>query len=366
MTETTLAGTAAASEAAGRWPVAGHDWIVEQLAHTLADASSSGGPRHAYLFLGPRQVGKSTLVRAFAAALLCTGGGSRPCGACRSCRLMAAGSHPDFVLVQPLDKPVEKDGRPDRSGKFYVAQADEIVHAAALRPAEGRFKLFHIQDMHLAADSFANKLLKTLEEPPAHVVLCLSALDRSGLLPTVVSRCQLFDLRPVAPPAIEALLVGQHKAAPEQARLLARLANGRPGWAVDQWAHKDAWQEARAGQLETLWRLMSADRAERLAHSESLAANRNNAQLFNMLELWSVWWRDLMLAQAGCPDAVCNVDFQPVLDQQAAAISPRRVQDYLATLKRTEGYLRHTVNARLALDVLLLRLPRLAGGAEIR
>ncbi len=330
------------------WPVAGHQWAVE-----LLQRAARNGPSHAYLFLGPRQVGKSTLARAFAQTLLCKNEGKRPCGQCRACRLLEKGSYPDFRLIQPIDKA----GAVDRlDGLIRTEQAADIIHDVALRPAEGRYKIFIIQDVHNANDSFANKLLKTLEEPPAHAILCLTALDRSSVLPTIVSRCQIVELRPLEVQSVEQALCEQWQAEPMQAALLARLANGRLGWAVEQLKNTNA-QKERIEQLQMLWRLVGADRIERLTIAEQMASNRNNQQLFGLLELWTLWWRDILLAQVGNLEACSNVDQQHQIVRQAALLPVQQVQRYLHTLKRIETYLHHTVNTRLALDVLLLQMP---------
>lgn len=344
-----------------QWPVFGHHWAVQLLQRTLVQSQpkvlkgAAAGPSHAYLFLGPRQVGKSTLARAFAQALHCTGSGARLCGDCRACRLMAKGNHPDFRLVQPTDK----SGAVDRlDGVIRAEQASDIIHDVALRPAESQYKVFLIQDVHYANDSFANKLLKTLEEPPAHAILCLTALDRASILPTIMSRCQIVELRPLDRQTIAHALQENWQAAPEQAELLARLANGRFGWAVEQLQNAKA-QAERLEQLHLLWKLLRADRIERLGYTEQLGSNRNNQHLFGLLELWTTWWRDILLAQSGATAACCNVDQQVEINQQAQSLSTVAVQRYLHTLKRIEGYLHHTVNTRLALDVLILQMPYL-------
>lgn len=341
------------------WPVCGHVAAVTQLQriwHPSQDGRAAGTLSHATLLLGPRQVGKSTLARVFAQAILCTDRERRPCGVCRACRLMARHSHPDFRLLQPVDK----SGAVDRlDGTLRADQATELIHDAALRPIEGPYKVFLIQDFHHAHDAFANKLLKTLEEPPDSVILCLTATDRSQVLPTIVSRCQVIELRPLAPEIIAEALIGTWQASPEQARLLARLANGRLGWAVEQLTQPQGQQE-RLIQLQTLWQLLAADRIERLALAEQLAANRNSQQLFGLLETWGVWLRDLLLVRAGCGAHCANIDQEARLVQQAELVTMADIQQTLALLGRIEGYLHHTVNTRLALDVLLLRLPRLA------
>jgi DNA polymerase III subunit delta' len=340
-----------ASFATAPWPVVGHEWAIRLLQRSLA--SSTRGPRHAYLFLGSPQVGKSTLARAFAQALLCTDPTQRPCGICRACRLVEKGGHPDFRLIQPTDR----NGAVDRqNGLLRVEQAGEIIHDAMLHPIEGQYKVFLIQDMHQANDSFSNKLLKTLEEPPGYVVLCLTAHDRSNLLPTIVSRCQVLELRPVDGPSIENALVARWQASPEDATLWARLSHGRLGWAVNQLTSSEKGTERRT-QIAELRHLAHARAVERLQFSQKLSAGRNDEVLFPLLALWVSWWRDVLLVQSGCADSCSNVDLIDALQDDARAFDAEEVRAFLHTLSRIEGYLRHTVNTGLALDVLLLQLP---------
>ncbi len=338
------------------WPVVGHSTSVQFLQHLLQPDRQNGrifGPRHAYLLLGPRQVGKRTVAETFAQALFCTTTGKQPCGHCRSCHLFLHGNHPDFRAIRPLDK----NGAVDRvGGTLRVEQASEIIHDVAMRPMESHHKIFLIQDLHTANDSFANKLLKTLEEPPAHAIFILTALDRNRLLATIVSRCQLLELRPLAPQSIAQALIERWQVAPAEADLLSRLARGRLGWAIQQISTKTE-QQMRLTQLETLWQLLKADPGERLATAEKLATATGGQQLFELLETWGTWWRDVLLAQSGCIDICCNIDQRPELERQAQLLPPKAIQQYLKTLSRIEGYLHHTINTRLALEVLLLQVP---------
>lgn len=331
------------------------------MAQGAAGQAGRSGPSHAYLLLGAPQIGKSTLARAFAQALLCTGEGQRPCHQCRACGLVARSAHSDLQLFQPKKKLPGKDEEVvDRiDGSILRPQADVLVHEAALRPVEGRYRILLIQDAHRANEVFQNKVLKTLEEPPPNTILLLTALDRASLLPTIASRCQVLDLRPLDTATVEEALVRGWGIKPEQAALYARLSNGRLGWAVDQLADP-ANSRQRLDQLRQLWDLLGADRVQRLAFAEALATNRDSRQLFGLLELWTAWWRDVLLMQAGSAEACSNVDQETELRRQAEALDPEPVRKLMHTLPQIERYLHHTVNTRLALDVLVLQLPALA------
>ncbi len=349
---------------AASWPVFGHRWAVAHLARALQVESTSGGPSHAYLFTGPRHIGKSTLVRAFARALFCSGPQPRPCGKCRSCTLLERGSHPDLRVVAPWQRQPKAGEAPvvDRdAGKVYLEQVLQVVHDAQLRPVESRYKLIHLQDLHRVADERSfNALLKTIEEPPAHVILCLTVSDRAAVLPTIVSRCQVFDLQPLDRESCTQALREQWGAPAEQAELLARLADGRLGWAVEQLERRGMWDERRE-RLESMFSLMEADLFTRMSFAESVATR--NAALFSLVELWISWWRDVLLLQAGCADGCSNIDYRETLARHAGVIDGDKVLNYLSTLRRTEECLRHTIPPRLPVEVMMLRLPGLPRAA---
>lgn len=156
----------------------------EHVERTLINAVTEGNIAHAYLFCGPRGTGKTTTARLLAKALLCEAGPNRePCGTCAQCQAIADGTHPD---VYELDAA-------SRTGVENVR--NEIISRVHFAPTQGRCKVYIIDEVHMLTDAAFNALLKTLEEPPAHVVFIMCTTDPQKVLETIQSRCQRFDFR---------------------------------------------------------------------------------------------------------------------------------------------------------------------------
>ena len=181
---------------ARKWRPQVFDAVVGQdpVTRTLRNALASGRVAHAYLFTGPRGVGKTTTARLLAKALACTARtGTEACGACPSCR--------DFTSGAPVDV-MEIDAASNTSVDDIRTLRENVKYA----PARGRFKVYIVDEVHMLSGAAFNAFLKTLEEPPAHVVFILATTDPKKIPATVLSRCQRFDFRPIPPELLTASL----------------------------------------------------------------------------------------------------------------------------------------------------------------
>jgi DNA polymerase-3 subunit delta' len=318
--------------------VVGHDWAVSLLSRSI----EQGRIAHAYLLTGLEHIGKSTVARALAQALNCTAP-SPPCGQCRACKLIAAGRFPGLHWVAP------------EGNSLKIDQVRTLQHDLALSPMEGRYRVAILEGMDKATPEASNALLKTLEEPPTHVVVVLIALEAESLLPTIVSRCQLIPLRPLSVETVRAALVERWNVDHGLAEVLAHLSGGRLGWAV--MAAQDGSVLARRAQsLDDLLRLTRLGRVERFAYAEELSGDL--LAMRETLNLWQTWWRDVMLLASGSEAVLTNLDRQAALRDCANRFGVDQARAAASNLAQTMWQLDHNANVRLALEVLMLDLPK--------
>lgn len=236
----------------------------------------------------------------------------------------------------------------------------------SLRPLEADRKVYIIRGAEDLAEEGANALLKTLEEPPPAVSIILTAPDASALLPTIVSRCQVLSLHPVAAHDIADHLASVYAVERERAEAIAAASNGCPGWAVlaAQDASLAEERDERAGELLDL---LSASRLERMSAADALAERWSGHadEVREALQTWSEVWHDVLMAQAGLDERIRNPSWTGEIQSVAHRVSAAEVQRALAATLEVADALERNAHPRLALEAYTLFLPRstrLAGG----
>lgn len=338
------------------WDVIGHQWAVELLRGHLAQ----GRVRQAYLFTGPDGIGKRTVALHFAQALNCEAppGPGQVCGVCRACRLIPQGTHPDLHLL----------AKEEGGTQIKIEQVLELERQLALAPFESRWRIALGVGFHDANVSAQNALLKTLEEPSARVVLLLTARQAEMLLPTIVSRCEVIALRPLAADELADALTARGATA-ERAVLLAALAGGRPGVALAA-ASNEQYLNERSVRLDDLRTLLRSTRVEQFGYVERLVGRKRELDLETkrreaeqLLESWLSLWRDAMVVAYGAQAPLGNPDCTADLERMVSTIGAEGLLGAVRATERTLEAIRKNANLQLALETLMLDLPRLPAGA---
>lgn len=376
-----------------RFATRGHDAAAAHLATLLADA-----PPHALLIVGPRGAGAGTLARDAVATLMCgspVDGG--PCGACRSCRLIASGSHSDLVVISPSGA----------SDEIKIDSIRALAAGLALFSVEGGRRIALIERADKMNEAAQNALLKTLEEPPSRTHVILAAAEDSRLMPTIRSRCAVIRLGlPDANQASE--LVGERLGvdAPTAVRLL-RMSSGRPGPLIDAGATGDAARthaqirrqildltaiqpHARLGQLGVLVAdarallVAGADDSDATDATEGDASGddtldapagpqvkssarrsakptpaERRAAAAALLRLWRGVARDLALVSTGAVDQIAFPEDRAEIEAVAHRLPPATWGEALRAIDKTLSALRRNGNPELLLDAAALSWPTL-------
>ncbi|MBQ5444719.1 MAG: DNA polymerase III subunit gamma/tau, partial [Erysipelotrichaceae bacterium] len=161
--------------------VVGQEYIIK----TLVNAIRNKKIAHAYLFAGPRGTGKTTIAKLFAKAINCDHFQGESCDNCPNCRAYLEGNHPDIIEL-------------DAASNNGVENVREIIEQVPYAPLLGKYKVYIIDEVHMLSASAFNALLKTLEEPPAHVIFILATTDPQKVIPTVLSRCQRYNFSKIS------------------------------------------------------------------------------------------------------------------------------------------------------------------------
>lgn len=361
-----------------------------QVREFLRVSVASDRVTHAYLFTGPAGSNKTTSAYALACALLCEKGG---CLSCDTCSRIKQRKHPDVRYFAP-----------EGAGGYLVDQIREIVADTELAPIRADRKVYILDRVDLLGTSAANAFLKTLEEPPADVVLILLGRTRESVLPTIVSRCSVVPFRHIPASEAAAILAQRTGAAPELAKIAIEACGGSVTRGID-FLKSNERLAFRKNVLEVLahlnasdsWDLVSRARelvvmakapldVVRAAHEAQIAENadfleksairqieaRNKRELSakslesfkQITSITASFLRDVLVTCSGAPELVINYDVTGSIEDMAALVDEARVSRALDAVRSCEEAVSYNVSPETCLDALLFEIREALYGTD--
>ncbi|PYJ78718.1 MAG: DNA polymerase III subunit gamma/tau [Verrucomicrobia bacterium] len=343
------------------------------VSRTLKNAVAQNRLAHAYLFVGPRGIGKTSTARILAKSLNCIHGPTvTPCGVCDNCREIAAGNSLDVIEI---------DGASNNSVEDVRQLRDNVRYA----PAKGRYKIYLIDEVHMLSAQAFNALLKTLEEPPAHVKFIFATTEPQKVLPTILSRCQRFDLH-----RIPANLIAQHlqfiagkekiTLEPAAAHAIARGAEGGLRDAESMLDQLVAFCGEKIGESDVLnvfgftSEQTVVELTGRILQGETPATlellyeqSENGKDMMRLMSDLIVYLRDLLVFKAK-PDAVkedVDPDLQKSLTAHAGLIATDRLLELIDQFAAAEGRMKWAPNKKLHFEVAIIKAIQSLGQATL-
>ena len=319
----------------------------------------------AIIFAGEEGVGKKLFALELAKALNCQnrGAGIEACDQCSSCVRIAALKLPasnDAEAPKELIWSEHTDvGMLRPAGRFIlVPQVRELEHETNFRPYEGRWRVFLIEDADRLNEASSNALLKTLEEAPATSHLILITRAPASLLPTIRSRCQIMRFSPLPAAEIEAYLVKHKKRSQREARLVAHLASGSLGRALE--LNLDDYSRQREWVLGVIDALVgTVDRARLLRAAEELSDAKYKEEYEPRLDVLQTLIHDLWVLSLGSTETqVVNHDIREQLSKTSQQIESRRAAGWLIRIDNLRRQLAVNINRRVATDAVFLSMAK--------
>ena len=328
------------------WNVSGYDHIISYFEKAIRNERLG----HSYSFVGPTGVGKKTLAINLAQVVNCQNQ-NPPCGSCSQCSRIFRGIHPD---VRVLGVNREADQR-----MIGLSAIREVQQESYLEPFEGVFRVYIIDEAEKLSEEAANRFLKLLEEPPSRVIFILLSQDSDLLLPTISSRCHQIPLRPLSKGVISLILKNQHGASDPEALLLACLSEGRLGWAIRAKTDPGILKQWSDLSVKFLF-LAMASISERLEFAQELASSfsKDPWTVYQILSWWIFWWRILFLVHFDLNELTNNSEEFGWVESLGNDYQPIESVQCIKAIRKTSVLLESNVNPRLALESLVLALPK--------
>ena len=322
---------------------------------------------HAYLITGPEKVGKRTLALDMACMVntepvadMFGQSSNIDLSTSHQAERIRAGIHSDVEVIDPA---TELPASPERKAVSKTTISIDhirqiVISGSATKPFEGMKKVFILDGAHRMVREAETSLLKILEEAPDHVLIVLTSPTAESLSQTVVSRCQLLELRPVDSQVIESKLMERFEADEPQARLLSRLARGSPGWAIDA-INDPTIVDAHNQAILRFAEVVSGNIEDRFRYARQTAGQfwRDRSAVFYEIERWIEWWRDVAMIRYKLRDNVINVEWVDLFSEITTEITEEQISTAVTVIEKAREALEANAVPQLTLEVMMLDLP---------
>lgn len=316
--------------------IIGHDIIKQYFKKSMmADKVS-----HSYIFEGPYGVGKRMMAIELAKVLLCENE-YKPCGTCKSCKMVEAGTHPDINSVKKDTKVTKID-----------TVREQVIKFMDIKPYVGKYKIVIVEEADTLTIEGQNAMLKTIEEPPAYGIIILVTQNLASLLPTIKSRCIHIRFSPLAPDHIKHYLLNHH--VPEQkVGVYTQFCEGSIGKAK-LLMEDEHFFELRKESIHYLNQLNKANLIEMYGLVKVICDQKE--ALTQILDFWELWYRDLAIAKSVSTDNFYYLDYKSQLLDIAQKLTYNKISLNLEQIRQAKQAIGQNVNTTLIIENLLLKL----------
>lgn len=315
----------------------------EEIKAALENAVSCSRVGHAYVFSGPRGIGKKSVARIFAKLLLCQKGGStHSCGECMACKLFQEGSNPDFRMLG-------QDG-----GSIGVDEIRGIQSDIVVRPLYSKRKVYIIADADMMTVQAQNCFLKILEEPPRYAVMILTTSNYEALLETIRSRTLRYNFKKNTFDEVLAFLKQKFGSCLEGADFIASYADGVIGTAQEL-AGSDEFISLRDRVIELLFEIHRSKLGEIFDIYEFFEKNKSSIDV--IFDIMLLVYRDLaVLKKTGNENMLINSDKKDIIFNNAGAFTMQKLIKNIETIEQTRRNIKQNANYQLSIEVMLMKL----------
>lgn len=314
----------------------------EQIKEHLRNALSTGKISHAYIINGERFSGKEFIARIFAMALQCESGEDGPCQACHSCRQALSDNQPDIIRLVH-----------EKPGSIGVDDIRTQINGdIAIKPYSSPYKVYIVNEAEKMTVQAQNALLKTLEEPPAYAVILLLTTNVNALLPTILSRCVILNMKPAADDLVKKFLMEELQVPDYKAEVCAAFARGNIGKAKLLAASED-FDKVKEEALSLLKYVQDMDVTEMISAVKRIGEFKLDVN--DYLDILAIWYRDVLLfkATSDANHLIFREEIQNIR-KVADRTSYEGIERVIKALSRAKSRLDANVNFELTMELLLL------------